>query len=59
MVVQKSLEPGRASAHHLPLADQLGVEFAPVKGEVDVKVDAVEGPLRRVLPLEVFLQILP
>ena len=51
-------EPGRATAHDFALADELGVEFRAVEGEVDVEVDAVEGSLRRVHALEVFLEVL-
>jgi hypothetical protein len=40
------------------LADQLSVEFGTVESEVNVKVDAVEGALRCVHALEVFLEVL-
>ena len=51
-------EPRGATTHDFALADELGVEFGAVQGEVDVEVDAVEGALRRVHALEVFLEVL-
>jgi hypothetical protein len=46
-------------AHNLTLAHQLSIKFATVKGQVDVEVHAIEGPLRRVHALEVFFEVLP
>ena len=51
-------EAGCASSHDFSLADELGVEFAAIEGEVDVEIDAVEGSLRRVHALEILLEVL-
>ena len=51
-------KPGGAAAHDLALAHELGVEFRTVEGEVDVKVDAVEGTLGRVHALKVLFEVL-
>jgi hypothetical protein len=51
-------ESCRTSAHDFALANELGVEFGTVEGEVDVEVHAVESTLRRVHALEVLLEVL-
>jgi hypothetical protein len=51
-------EPCRAAAHDLALANELGVELRPVKREVDVEVNAVEGALGSVHALKVLLEVL-
>lgn len=53
-----SPKPRRAPTHHLALTHQLGIELAPVQREVDVEIDAVKSPLRRIHALEVLFQIL-
>jgi hypothetical protein len=40
------------------LANELGVEFGAVEGEVDIEVHAVESTLRRVHALKVLLEVL-
>ena len=40
------------------MTDQFCVELAPVEGEVDVEVDAIESAVRSVHPLKVFFEIL-
>ena len=54
----RSSESSRATAHYLALTHQLSVEFASVKREQNVEVDAIEGALRCVHTLEVLLEIL-
>lgn len=51
-------ESSRTPTHDLALTDQLGVKLAAVEGEVDVKVDAVEGPLGRIHSLKVLFEVL-
>ena len=46
------------SAHDLALANELGVEFGTVEGEVDVEVHSVESTLRSVHALKVLLEVL-
>ena len=53
-----SPEPSGTPAHDLALANELGIEFATVKGEVDVKVDTIEGALWSIHTLEIFFQVL-
>lgn len=53
-----SPEASRAATHDFALTDEFGVEFGAVKGEVDVEVDTVESPLRRVHAFKVFLEVL-
>ena len=52
-------EPRTTSAHDLALADKLRIELTPIEREIDIEVNTVEGPLRRVHPLKVLLQVLP
>ena len=40
------------------MANELGVEFGAVEGEVDIEVHAVESALRRVHALKVLLEVL-
>jgi NRAMP (natural resistance-associated macrophage protein)-like metal ion transporter len=49
----------RTLAHNLTLAHQLSIKFATVKGQVDVEVHAIKGPLRCVHAFEVFFEVLP
>jgi hypothetical protein len=51
-------EPRTAPTHDVTLAHQLRIELASIKRKVDVEIDAVEGPLRRVHPFKVLLQVL-
>jgi hypothetical protein len=51
-------ESCRTSAHDFALANELGVEFGTVEGEVDVEVHSVEGTLRSVHALKVLLEVL-
>lgn len=51
-------EAGAAATHNLALADQLGAKLGAVEGQVNVKVDTVEGALRRVHALKVFFEVL-
>ena len=51
-------ESGGAATHDLALANELGVEFGTVEGQVDVEVDAVEGSLRRVHAFEILFEVL-
>lgn len=40
------------------MADELGIEFGAVEGEVDVEVHSVESALRSVHALKVLLEVL-
>jgi hypothetical protein len=51
-------EASTAAAHNLALAHQLGTEFGAIQSQVDIKVDAVKGSLRRVHSLKVLLKVL-
>jgi hypothetical protein len=46
------------SAHDFALANELGVEFGAVEGEVDVEVHSVESTLRSIHALKVLLEVL-
>lgn len=52
------LELGPAAAHDLSLADKLCTELTTIEGEVDVKVDSVEGTLGGIHALKVGLKVL-
>lgn len=54
----RSSEPCNASAHDFALTHQLGLEFAAVESEVNIKIDSIEGALGRINALTVLLEIL-
>jgi hypothetical protein len=48
-----------AAAHNLSLADQLCAELGTVESQVDIKVNTIEGTLRRIHSFKILLKILP
>ena len=51
-------EACRASTHDFTLTHQLSVEFGPIKGEIDVKVDTVKRALWRIHTFKVLFKVL-
>lgn len=55
--INRSSKATGTPSHHFTLAHKLSVEFRSVKREIDVEINTIESPLRRVHAFKVFLEI--
>jgi hypothetical protein len=51
------LESSCAATHDFALADQFGVEFGSVKGQVDVEIYSVECTVGGIHAFEIFFEV--